>query len=87
MKLSEISYKDVIREEDGTKLGKISDVTIDIATGKILSIHINNGFKLSGLFSNREENLIPWNRIVKIGSDVIIVETVHNMKVEIENKT
>ncbi len=87
MRLSEISCKDVIREEDGTKLGKINDVTIDVATGKILSIHISNGFKLSGLFSNYDENLIPWNRILKIGSDVIIVETVHNMKAEIENKT
>lgn len=87
MKLSEISYKDVIREEDGTKLGKISDVTIDIATGKILSIHISSGFRLMGLFNNYEENLIPWSRIVKIGSDVIIVETVHKLKTEIENKT
>ena len=36
MKLSELSTKDVIREEDGTKLGRINDVIIDAANGKIL---------------------------------------------------
>ena len=52
MKLSELSYKDVIREEDGTKLGKIQDITIDAATGKIISIHISNNFKFN-IFSSR----------------------------------
>lgn len=87
MKLSEISSKDVIREEDGSKLGKVQDITIDVATGKIISIHISNGFKFSGLFNSKDENLIPWNKIIKIGSDVIIVETVHKIKMELENKT
>ena len=68
MKLSELSNKDVIRDEDGTKLGKIQDVTIDTATGRIISIHINNGFRLSGIFSSNDEVLVPWNKIVKIGS-------------------
>lgn len=86
MKLSELSYKDVIREEDGTKLGRIQDITIDAATGKILSIHLNNNFKFN-IFSVKEQMMIPWNKIVKIGSDVIIVETVHNIKMELENKT
>lgn len=87
MRLSEISNKDIIRESDGTKLGRIHDVTIDIATGKIISIHISNGFRFSSLFSSKEENLIPWNKIVKVGSDVIIVDTVHKINMEIDNKT
>ncbi|MBP3504439.1 MAG: YlmC/YmxH family sporulation protein [Bacilli bacterium] len=87
MKLSELSNKDVIRDEDGTKLGRIEDITIDTATGKIMSIHVNSGFRLSGIFSLSEGIMIPWNKIVKIGSDVIIVETVHNIKMEIDNKT
>ena len=38
MKLSEISSKDIINDEDGARLGKIADVEIDVATGKILSV-------------------------------------------------
>ena len=55
MKLSELSNKDVIRDEDGTKLGKIEDITIDTATGKIISIHVNSGFRLSGIFNRRRK--------------------------------
>ena len=87
MKLSELSNKDVIRDEDGTKLGRIEDITIDTATGKIISIHVNSGFRLSGIFSLSEGIMIHWNKIDKMGSDVIIVETVHNIKMEIDNKT
>ena len=87
MKLSELSNKDVIRDEDGTKLGKIEDITIDTATGKIISIHVNSGFRLSGIFNLSEGIMIPWNKIDKTGSDVIIVDTVHNTKMAIDNKT
>ena len=38
MKLSEISSKDVINDEDGVKLGKIVDAEIDVATGKIVVV-------------------------------------------------
>ena len=75
MKLSDLEIKDVIREEDGTRLGKISDITIDAASGKVISIHVTKGIRLSGLFSSNDEILVPWNKIVKIGSDVIIVDT------------
>ena len=51
------------------------------------SIHINNGFRLSGIFSSNEGISIPWNKIVKIGSDVIIVETVQKINMEIKNNT
>ena len=87
MKLSDLEVKDVIREEDGTRLGKVSDITIDAASGKVISIYVTKGIRLSGLFSNNDEILVPWNKIVKIGSDVIIVETVHNIKMELNNNT
>ena len=45
MKLSEISSKDVINDEDGVKLGKIVDAEIDVATGKIVNVTIYRGFK------------------------------------------
>lgn len=85
MKLSDLEIKDVIREEDGTRLGKVTDITIDAASGKVISIHVSKGLRFSGLFSSNDEILVPWNKIVKIGSDVIIVETVHNIKMELNN--
>lgn len=74
MILSELSVKDVVNNEDGIKLGRIVDVDIDVASGRILSVTIDRGFRLSSLFSSKNQTVIPWSRIVKIGNDVIIVD-------------
>lgn len=74
MKLSEISTKDVIDDFTGVKLGKITDLEINQETSEIEYVIIQKGLKLSNLFSNKEQLSIPWKKILKIGSDVIIVE-------------
>lgn len=81
MKLSELSSKDVINDEDGARLGKIVDLEIDVATGNVLNITISKGFRFVSLF-NKEYVQIPWNKILKIGNDVIIVESNYSKKVE-----
>ena len=70
MKLSEISSKDIINDEDGARLGKIADV----------SVHVYRSFKLLHLFGNKDVVQIPWNKIMKIGSDVVIVENSQRTK-------
>ena len=50
MKLSELSSKDVINDEDGVRLGKIADAEIDVATGKILNVSIYRSFKFLNWF-------------------------------------
>lgn len=74
MVLSELSLKDVVNNEDGIKLGKIVDVEVDVATGKVTSIMIDRGFRFASFFSSKNQTTIPWSKIVKIGNDVIIVD-------------
>ena len=74
MILSELSMKDVVNDADGIKLGRIVDVDIDVATGKVLSITIDRGFRFSSIFTSKNQTSIPWSKIIKIGNDVIIVE-------------
>lgn len=83
MKLSEISSKDVINDEDGVKLGKIVDAEIDVATGKIVNVTIYRGFKFFNVFRSKDNVQIPWNKIIKIGNDVVIVE--NNQKIKDSN--
>lgn len=83
MKLSEISSKDVINDEDGVKLGKIVDAEIDVATGKIVNVTIYRGFKFFNVFGSKDNVQIPWNKIIKIGNDVVIVE--NNQKINDSN--
>ncbi len=75
MKLSELALKDIIDDENGIKLGKVVDLEIDLINGRILSIKIQRGLKIASIFKNKDNDYIPWNKIVKIGSDVIIVDT------------
>lgn len=74
MVLSELSTKDVVNNEDGIKLGRIVDIEIDIATGKVLNVTIDRGFRIASIFSSKNQTIIPWSRIIKIGNDVIIVD-------------
>lgn len=80
MKLTDLSSKDVINDEDGTRLGKIADVEIDVATGKILNVYIYRSLRFLNFFTNKDIVQIPWNKILKIGSDVIIVENSQKIK-------
>lgn len=80
MKLSDISSKDVINDENGERLGKIGDLEIDGASGRILYVYIYRSFKFLNWFNNKDIIQIPWKNIIKIGNDVIIVENGQNYK-------
>ena len=78
MKLSELITKDVINEQDGLKLGKVYDLEIDEASGKVFLIRVKDGLRILSFLKNSNNIEIPWNKIVKIGNDVVIVDTYLN---------
>ena len=73
VKISEFQIKDVVNVSDGKKLGNISDIDINLTTGKIEAIIISGSGKVLGLFGKDEEIVIPWRNIIKIGEDVILL--------------
>ncbi|SET85098.1 sporulation protein, YlmC/YmxH family [Salinibacillus kushneri] len=75
MTISELQVKDIVAVEDGRKLGYISDLEIDVDKGYIVALIIALKGKMFGLFGKDEEITIPWNHIVTIGADVILVRT------------
>ncbi|WP_026570441.1 MULTISPECIES: YlmC/YmxH family sporulation protein [Sediminibacillus] len=72
--LSELQIKDVIVVDDGKRLGNITDLEIDVDRGRITFLVIGLKGKMMGLFGREEEVVIPWESIVTIGSDVILVK-------------
>ncbi|AIC94911.1 MULTISPECIES: YlmC/YmxH family sporulation protein [Shouchella] len=76
MKISELSAKDIVNMENGKRLGHLNDLDINLETGRIEAIIISNQGKMMTFLGNRDagETVIPWKNIVKIGSDVILVE-------------
>ncbi|SDY75574.1 sporulation protein, YlmC/YmxH family [Evansella caseinilytica] len=72
LKISDIQSKDIVNLSDGRLLGHISDLDINLETGKIEALIIGGG-KMMNLFQRDQEVIIPWKNVVKIGSDVILV--------------
>jgi YlmC/YmxH family sporulation protein len=74
LKISDFQTKDVVNIVDGKKLGQISDLEIDLRSGRIDSIVVPNAGKFFGFFGNGTDVIIPWRNIVKIGMDVVLVK-------------
>ncbi|MBW3495325.1 YlmC/YmxH family sporulation protein [Bacillus sp. FDAARGOS_1420] len=73
IRISDFQMKDVVNISDGKKLGNIGDIDFDIDTGKIRAVIISKQTRMLGLFGKEVEFVIPWERIMKIGEDVILV--------------
>jgi len=74
MRLSDLQSKEIVNMTDGKKVGKIIDVVIDPNQGFIKGLTLeqrNNRF----LLNSREEYEIDWRQIVKIGEDIILIDT------------
>ncbi|MCL6479458.1 MAG: YlmC/YmxH family sporulation protein [Peptococcaceae bacterium] len=75
VKISELRAREVINVTDGRRLGPIKDIDVDLEEGRISAIILPTyGTRLIGLFSREQEIVIPWDKIVRIGVDVILVE-------------
>lgn len=72
---SDLKMKEVINVIDGKRLGTITDIEIDVDTGRLTAIVVPGTGKFLGLFGRNEDVVIPWEKINKIGSDVILVES------------
>ena len=71
MRLSELQNKDIVNINNGSKIGKIIDVLIN-TDGNMESLVVQKN-KIINVFTNNGEFEIKWNRIKKIGDDVILV--------------
>ena len=73
--INELKAKEVINIHDGARLGTISDVEIDLESGKLLSIILPGTYRLMGFLGKENDIVIHWDDIKKIGDDVIIIDS------------
>lgn len=71
--IAELRNKEVICKNNGTRLGNVDDVEIDVADGKLVAIIIYSRNKFMGLFGKSDDIIIPWCDIDIIGPDTILV--------------
>ena len=65
--------KEVINIYDGKRLGYVQDVEADFESGEITAIVVQGNGKIFSL-SAKKDTVIPWNKIKRIGEDIILVE-------------
>lgn len=70
---SELSRKRTINVAEGCELGHVCDVVFT-ANGRVTGIVVPGKKSFLKSFSNSENLFIPWCNIIKVGSDVILVE-------------
>ena len=83
-RLMDLRLREVINIQDGTRYGYVCDVDIDYTTGQIHSIILPGSARLMGFLGRREDIVIPWEAIRKIGDDIILVDMKETPAVRME---
>ncbi len=85
-RITELSCKEVINVCDGTRYGFVNDVEVDCDCGKIVSLIVHCKDGITSFFSKKNDIIIPWEAIKRIGDDIILVEYVQEYCCEKEKK-
>lgn len=78
MRFSEFSKKEVVNISDCKCLGCVCDLIFDECNGKIKAIIIKGPAKWFHYIGCDSEYIINWDKIVRIGPDVILVDVCVN---------
>lgn len=70
----DLKQREVINISNAQKLGYIYDVDIEFETGKILSLIIPRQRGLFNLFPKRNAYIIPWEKIIAVGKEVVLID-------------
>lgn len=74
IKVTELRNRDVINTVDGRKLGSICDLDLDLEKGRVTALIVPGSRRIFNIFGTDRDYVIPWDNIVKIGVDTILVE-------------
>lgn len=71
---TQLQCKEVICVTDGRRLGFVSDVDVTVPEGQVCAIIVPGPCRFLGLLGRRDDFVIPWGCIRRIGPDIILVD-------------
>ena len=74
---AELTRKSVINVADGKELGKACDLILS-SCGNVCGIVVPGKKSIIKSITSADTIYIPWNRVMKIGADAVLVELVGN---------
>ena len=79
LNLSDLQEKEVIDISSGKRIGSIIDIIINM-TGNISKLVLEDRKTPRKLFSNNKEDIyLDWKQIIKIGDDLILVDSKNDL--------
>ena len=73
-RIVDLRNKEVINVKDGSRIGCVNDVEVDIKCAKVVAIVIYGRLKLFGILGREEDIVIKWENIEVVGEDTILVK-------------
>lgn len=70
----DLRAKEVINVSDGRRLGNVIDMIFETNCARVTGIVVPASRNFFNLFKGNSDIFIPYQRIVKIGKDVVLVE-------------
>ena len=74
VKFTDLQCKEVICLKDGRRLGYVADVLVEVPEGRVCSIVVPSAQRNLGFLGSREDYIIPWDCIRRIGPDIVLVD-------------
>ena len=72
--LSDLYCKEVICLRDGRRLGFITNARLELPEGRICAVIVPGPCRFFGLWGRRDDYVIPWQCIRRIGPDIVLVD-------------
>ena len=77
---SDLRYREVIDIHTGFRLGYICDAEFDDESGRICSLITPGKARFFGLLGREDDYILPWECIVRVGRDIILVDSKEEMR-------
>ena len=74
IRVTDMRCKEVVCVSDGSRLGFVSDVEVEIPDGKVCALVVPGRCRFFGLLGRVEDFVIPWRSICRVGGDIILVD-------------
>jgi len=72
--IAELRHKEIINLSSGHRLGFVYDAELTLPEGQVTALIVPGTARFFGLFGRGEDVIIPWEKITKIGEDIILVD-------------
>ena len=78
VRFTQLQCKEVICIGSGQRLGFITDVIVEVPGGNVCAIVVPGPCRVLGIAGRRDDYVIPWECIKKVGPDIVLVDTKPN---------